>query len=417
MKYKSDFLNFIQDRGILYQCTNIQGLDQFLFQNNYIVAYIGFDCTARSLHIGSLIQIMMLRNLQKFGYKAIILLGGATTKIGDPSGKDKARSILTVEEINSNISNIRKILEKFISVDDVIIVNNLDWLSELKYIDFLCDVGTHFSINRMLTFDSVQNRLSREQNLSFLEFNYMILQAYDFTVLNKQYECRLQIGGSDQWGNIVNGIELAKKLNLPELFGLTTLLLLNSQGNKMGKTESGAIWLDSDMLKPYDYWQYFRNIDDKDVSRFLRLFTDLPIKEIEKLELLQGQEINETKKILATEVTKICHGDIEAENAYLVATSAFEKKDFSLLNDYILQNNQITNGITLVDLLCMTKLESSKSSAKRLIQAGGCKINNHIIHDINYVVDLKTFANNLFFKLSVGKKRYVKVVIPVIDRI
>lgn len=212
-------------------------------------------------------------------------------------------------------------------------------------------------------------------------------------------------------------LSLQKKLNLPELFGLTTPLLLNSQGNKMGKTESGAIWLDSDMLKPYDYWQYFRNIDDKDVSRFLRLFTDLPIKEIEKLELLQGQEINETKKILATEVTKICHGDIEAENAYLAATSAFEKKDFSLLNDYILQNNQITNGITLVDLLCMTKLESSKSSAKRLIQAGGCKINDHIIDDINYVVDLKTFANNLFFKLSVGKKRYVKVVIPVIDKI
>lgn len=408
-KYKSDFLNFIQDRGFLYQCTNIEGLDQFLLQNNYIVAYIGFDCTARSLHIGSLIQIMMLRNLQKFGYKAIILLGGATTKIGDPSGKDKARNILTVEEINSNISNIRKILERFISVDDVIIVNNLDWLSELKYIDFLCDIGIHFSINRMLTFDSVQNRLSREQNLSFLEFNYMILQAYDFTELSKQYECRLQIGGSDQWGNIVNGIELGKKLNLPELFGLTTPLLLNSQGNKMGKTESGAIWLDSDMLKPYNYWQYFRNIDDKDVSRFLRLFTDLSTEEIEKLELLQGEEINETKKILATEITKICHGDIEAENAYLAATAAFEKKDFSLLNDYILQSHQ---AIPLVDLLCITKLESSKSSARRLIQAGGCKIDDNVIYDINYVVDLKTFTSNLFFKLSAGKKRYVKVVLP-----
>lgn len=299
MKHKSEFLNFIQERGYLYQCTNIEGLDQLLSQDNYIIAYIGFDCTAPSLHIGSLIQIMMLRHLQKFGYKPIVLLGGGTTKIGDPSGKDKARSVLPIEDINQNILGIKKTLEKMISFDDgktgAVVVNNADWLDNIKYIDFLRNIGAHFSVNRMLGFDSVKTRLDREQNLSFLEFNYMLLQAYDFVELNKKYGCRLQIGGSDQWGNIVNGIELGKKLNLSELFGLTTPLLLNAQGKKMGKTESGAIWLDGSMLNPYDYWQYFRNVDDRDVGRFLRLFTDLSIDEIKKLESLKDQETNEAK--------------------------------------------------------------------------------------------------------------------------
>ncbi len=319
MEHKSEFLDFIRERGYLYQCTNIEGLDQLLSQNNYIVAYIGFDCTAPSLHVGHLIQVMMLRHLQKFSYKPIILLGGGTTKIGDPSFKDKKRSILPIENIKQNTSDIRKILEKMVSFNDsktgAVIVNNADWLDSIKYIDFLCDIGAYFSVNRMLNFDSIRIRLDKEQNLSFSEFNYMLLQAYDFVELNKKYNCRLQIGGSDQWGNIVNGIELGKKLNLPELFGLTTPLLLNSQGVKMGTTKSGAVWLDDNMLKPYDYWQYFRNVDDQDIGRFLRLLTDIPIDEIKKLESLKGKEINEAKKVLATEAVKICHGEKEAELA------------------------------------------------------------------------------------------------------
>jgi len=415
MKHKSEFLNFIQERGYLYQCTNIDRLDQLLSQDNYIIAYIGFDCTAPSLHIGSLIQIMMLRHLQKFGYKPIVLLGGGTTKIGDPSGKDKARSVLPIEDINQNIFGIKKTLEKMISFDygktGAIIVNNADWLDNIKYIDFLRDIGTHFSVNRMLGFDSVKIRLDREQNLSFLEFNYMLLQAYDFVELNKKYGCCLQIGGSDQWGNIVNGIELGKKLNLPELFGLTTPLLLNAQGKKMGKTESGAVWLDGSMLNSYDYWQYFRDVDDQDVGRFLRLFTDLPIDEIKKLESLKDQEINEAKKVLATEVTRICHGDKEAEIARLTAISAFENQDSSLLSGYTLTREQVTNGILLIDLLHDTGFEPSKGAAKRLIQGNGCKVNDNTINDVNYTINSETFKGQTFIKLSAGKKRHIRVMV------
>ncbi|NSM56455.1 tyrosine--tRNA ligase [Wolbachia endosymbiont of Atemnus politus] len=415
MKHKSEFLSFIQERGYLYQCTNIEGLDQLLLQNNYIVAYIGFDCTAPSLHAGHLIQIMMLRHLQKFGYKPIVLLGGGTTKIGDPSFKDKARSILPIENIKQNTSGIKRILEKMVSFDDgktgAVIVNNADWLDNIKYIDFLCDIGAHFSVNRMLSFDSVKIRLDREQNLSFLEFNYMLLQAYDFVELNKRYGCRLQIGGSDQWGNIVNGMELGKKLNLPELFGLTAPLLLNAQGVKMGKTESGAIWLDGSMLKPYDYWQYFRNVDDQDVGRFLRLLTDVSIDEIKKLESLKDQEINEAKKVLATEVTKICHGDKEAELAQSAAVSAFENEDSSLLPDYIITKEQVANGISLIDLLHDTSLEPSKGAAKRLIQGNGCKVDDNTISDVNYIINSESFKDQPFIKLSAGKKRHIKVVV------
>lgn len=415
MKHKSEFLNFIQERGYLYQCTNIDRLDQLLSQDNYIIAYIGFDCTAPSLHIGSLIQIMMLRHLQKFGYKPIILLGGGTTKIGDPSGKDKARSVLPIEDINQNILGIKKTLEKMISFDDgktgAVVVNNADWLDNIKYIDFLRDIGAHFSVNRMLSFDSVKTRLDREQNLSFLEFNYMLLQAYDFVELNKKYGCRLQIGGSDQWGNIVNGIELGKKLNLSELFGLTTPLLLNARGKKMGKTESGAVWLDGGMLKPYDYWQYFRNVDDQDVGRFLRLFTDLPIDKIKKLESLKDQEINEAKKVLATEVTKICHGFKEAELARSAAISAFENEDSSLLSGYTITKEQIANGIPLIDLLHDTGFEPSKGAAKRLIQGNGCKVNDNTINDVNYTINSESFEGQPFIKLSAGKKRHIKVVL------
>ncbi|WP_265032268.1 tyrosine--tRNA ligase [Wolbachia endosymbiont (group B) of Apotomis turbidana] len=415
MKHKSEFLNFIQERGYLYQCTNIDRLEQLLSQDNYIIAYIGFDCTAPSLHIGNLIQIMMLRHLQKFGYKPIILLGGGTTKIGDPSGKDKARSVLPIEDINQNILGIKKTLEKMISFDygktGAIIVNNADWLDNIKYIDFLRDIGTHFSVNRMLGFDSVKIRLDREQNLSFLEFNYMLLQAYDFVELNKKYGCRLQIGGSDQWGNIVNGIELGKKLNLPELFGLTTPLLLNVQGKKMGKTESGAVWLDGSMLKPYDYWQYFRNVDDQDVGRFLRLFTDLPTDKIKKLESLKDQEINEAKKVLATEVTRICHGDKEAETARLTAISAFENEDSSLLSGYTITREQVANGILLIDLLHDTGFEPSKGAAKRLIQGNGCKVNDNTINDVNYIINSESFKDQSFIKLSAGKKRHIKILV------
>ncbi|NUY39352.1 tyrosine--tRNA ligase [Wolbachia endosymbiont of Litomosoides brasiliensis] len=415
MKYKSEFLNLIQERGYLYQCTNIEGLDQLLLQNNYVVAYIGFDCTTSSLHIGNLIQIMMLRHLQKFGYKPIVLLGGGTTKIGDPSGKDKARSVLPIEDINQNISGIKKVLEKMVSFNDgktgAIIVNNADWLDSIKYIDFLRGTGVHFSVNRMLSFDSVKTRLDREQNLSFLEFNYMLLQAYDFAELNKKYDCRLQIGGSDQWGNIVSGIELGKKLNLPELFGLTTPLLLSAQGKKMGKTESGAVWLDGDMLKPYDYWQYFRNINDQDIGRFLRFFTDLPIDEIKELESLKNQEINEAKKILATEVTKICHGDKETELAQSAAVSVFENEDSLLLPDYTITREQVADGISLVDLLHDIGLEPSKGAAKRLIYGNGCKVNNNTINDVNYVINSKSFKDQSFIKLSAGKKRHIKVMV------
>ncbi|BAO99842.1 tyrosine--tRNA ligase [Wolbachia endosymbiont of Cimex lectularius] len=415
MKHKSEFLNFIQERGYLYQCTDAEGLDRLLSQNNHIIAYIGFDCTAPSLHAGHLIQIMMLRHLQKFDYKPIVLLGGGTTKIGDPSGKDKARSVLPIKDINQNISGIKKTLEKMISFNDgktgAIVVNNADWLDSIKYIDFLRNVGVHFSVNRMLSLDSVKIRLDREQNLSFLEFNYMLLQAYDFVELNKKYGCCLQIGGSDQWGNIVNGIELGKRLNLPELFGLTAPLLLNAQGKKMGKTENGAIWLDGSMLKPYDYWQYFRNVDDQDVGHFLRLFTDLPIDEIKKLESLKDQEINEAKKVLATEVTKICHGEKEAEIARSAAVLAFENEDSSLLPDYIITKEQVANGIPLVDLLHNTSLEPSKGAAKRLIQGNGCKVNDNTINDVNYIINFESFKGQPFMKLSAGKKRHIKVVV------
>lgn len=412
---KSDFLNSLQERGYIYDCTNIEGLDEVLLKNKHIVGYIGFDCTAENLHIGSLIQIMIIRNLQKFGYKPIVLLGGATTKIGDPSGKDKVRSILSVEDIGKNIIGIKKTLEQFISFgegkSDAIIVNNADWFDELGYIDFLRSIGAHFSVNRMLTFDSVKNRLEREQNLSFLEFNYLLLQAYDFVKLNKCYGCTLQVGGSDQWGNIVSGVDLGQKIDIPGLFGLTTPLLLNSQGRKMGKTEKGAVWLDSQSLKPYEYWQYFRNIEDRDVGRFLKLFTDLSMSEIQKLESLQDKEINEAKKILATEVTKICHGNEEAEYAKLKAISTFEDKDNVLLDNFTLTKEQIVNGITLKDLLCNTNLQESKSKSKHLISSGGCKINDSTVYNENYVVSLKDFGDKQFIKLSSGTKHHVKVIL------
>ncbi|WP_339045887.1 tyrosine--tRNA ligase [Candidatus Mesenet endosymbiont of Agriotes lineatus] len=409
---RSGFLNFIKDRGYLYQCTNLEGLDK-LMSSSTVVAYIGFDCTAPSLHIGSLIQIMMLRHLQQFGHKAIILLGGGTTKIGDPTGKDKAREILDKNTISSNISRIKKTLEKFISLEGAILVNNADWLNSLKYIDFLRDVGIHFSINRMLNFESVKTRLEREQSLSFLEFNYMLLQAYDFVELSRNYGCRLQIGGSDQWGNIVNGIELGNKLNMPELFGLTTPLITTTAGKKMGKTAEGkTIWLDSEMCSPYDYWQYFRNIEDNNLGYFLRLFTELSLDKIKKLESLIGQEINEAKKALATGATKICHGEDAAKDAERAAVANFENKDSSLLPSVYIEKQKIGDvGISAVELLHITDLVDSKGAAKRFIEGGGCRINDKIISNLNQLVTLKDFDASGFIKLSVGKKRHIRVIL------
>lgn len=390
----SHFLNIAKERGYFYQCTNIEGLSKLL-SSNKITAYIGFDCTARSLHIGSLVQIMILRLLQNTGHKVIVLLGGGTSKIGDPSGKDKARSILSNDIIEENKSGIISTLSKFIDCDKAIIVDNNEWLRDLSYIKFLRDIGRHFSINRMLEVESVKSRLGREQNLSFLEFNYMLLQAYDFSELYQRYGCRLQLGGSDQWGNIVSGIELGKRLRNPEFFGLTSPLITTEDGRKMGKTAGKAIWLTKELLSPYDYWQYFRNVRDNDVGRFLRLFTDLPIKEITVLEYLEGKEINEAKKILATEVTRICHGEKEATEAVKAAAAEFEHKDGSLLPTFNVNNDRIS----LCKLITKIGFANSNAESKRLIIARAVKVSDITITDPNYVVKQGDV------KISVGKKR------------
>ncbi|GAT77893.1 tyrosyl-tRNA synthetase [Ehrlichia ruminantium] len=414
MKLKSDFLGLLYSRGYFNQCTDLVKLDQ-LMSKECVIAYIGFDCTARSLHIGSLMQIMILRYLQKCGHKPIVLLGNGTTKIGDPSGKDKSRIVLSNSDIQENTLGIRKVLEKFIvcgdGVSDALLVYNAEWLDKLNYIDFLRNIGRHFSVNNMLTFDSVKLRLEREQNLSFLEFNYMLLQAYDFIELNQRYNCLLQIGGSDQWGNIVNGVELGRKLKLPQLFGLTTHLLLTNTGEKMGKTANGAVWLDGEMYSPADYWQYFRNVKDEDVGRFLRLFTELPLTEIEKLENLKSYEINEAKKILATEATRICHGEKIAQDIAYDALKVFECNDHSGLPVFYVCKSEIELGLSVVKLLQVSGMEKSNSSAKRLINDKGCKINDIIILDVNYKLSLQDFCGMSYIKLSCGKKRHLKVVL------
>lgn len=420
MNLKSEFLQEFNSRGYYSQCTNVAKLDEILSQKK-ITAYIGFDCTAKSLHAGSLIQIMILRLLQKHGHVPIILLGGGTTKVGDPSGKDKARQVLSQQNINENLLGIKKTLEKFISFDGeskAIIVDNGQWLNNLNYIDFLCNVGSHFSINRMLSFESVKSRLEREQPLSFLEFNYMILQAYDFIELHKKFNCILQIGGSDQWGNIVNGIELWRRINFndnkknnlnsdhsDEIFGLTSPLLTTSDGKKMGKTSDGAIWLDSEMFKPFDYFQYFRNVDDKDVIRFLKLFTDLKISEIEKLQKLKDQEINQAKEVLAFEATKICHGEKIAKEILQKTHEIFLNKNSDLFEEIQVTFND-QNSKKLVDIIFESKITESKSDAKRLIEGKAVKINNQLVEDINHII---SSDNN--FELSIGKKKFYKIII------
>ena len=403
------FLKEFKDSGFFYQCTSENELSSLLDKES-IKAYIGFDCTAESLHVGSLLQIMCLRLLQKHGHQPIVLLGGGTTRIGDPSGKDKTRKILSEDEIEKNIKNIEKILKNFLDVADEktkpIFVNNYTWLKDLNYISFLRDIGKHFTINKMLTFDSVKTRLEREQSLSYMEFNYMILQAYDFLELNKKENCVLQIGGSDQWGNIVNGVELIKRYSNNQAFGLTTPLITLASGAKMGKTESGAIWLDKKFLSAYDYWQFWRNTDDRDVLKFLNIFTDLNIAEIKNLE---NNNINDLKILLANKATEMLHGKDEAINAENIAKETFsENSSGSNLPTININNSQLENNLTIVDIVILSKLENSKSEIRRLIKGSAIKINNEIINDEKLLIDKKYFKDN-YLKLSVGKKRHIKI--------
>ena len=404
------FLKEFTERGYFFQCTNEQDLSKLL-DNSKIKGYIGFDCTAQSLHVGSLLQIMCLKLLQKHGHQPIVLLGGGTTRIGDPSGKDKTRAILDEKTIEKNILNIKKIFKTFLDSKNKntkpIFVNNYKWLKELNYISFLRDIGKHFTINKMLSFDSVKLRLEREQSLSYMEFNYMILQAYDFLELNNKENCLLQIGGSDQWGNIVNGVDLIKRYSNNQAYGLTTPLITLSSGAKMGKTESGAIWLDKKLLSPYDYWQFWRNTDDKDVLKFLKIFTDIELLEIEKI---KNKNINELKILLANLCTEMLHGDKEAKLSEKTAKKTFEEKSLGLgLPVVKINQNQIDQKINIINLIVLSKLETSKSEIRRIINNNGVKINNAIINDEKFLITNNLFDNEKKLKLSLGKKRHVKV--------
>ena len=403
------FLKEFKDRGYFYQCTNENELSK-LINKEKIKGYIGFDCTAESLHVGSLLQIMCLRLLQKYGHRPIVLLGGGTTRIGDPSGKDKTRRILTEKEIDKNTKNIEKILKKFLKNNDPktkpIFVNNYSWLKNLNYISFLREIGKHFTINKMLTFESVKTRLDREQSLSYMEFNYMILQAYDFLELNKKENCSLQIGGSDQWGNIVNGTELIKRYSSKQAYGLTTPLITLSSGAKMGKTESGAIWLDEKLLSSYDYWQFWRNIDDRDVIKFLKMFTDLDIEEIDKM---KDEDINKLKIKLANETTTMLHGLKAAKSSEQAAKEAFSGISLgSNLPSIKIKKTDIENKMSIIDLVILSKLENSKSEIRRLIKGNAIKLNDEIISQENLIISYELFRQN-YLKLSVGKKRHLKI--------
>ena len=404
------FLKEFTERGYFFQCTNEQDLSKLL-DNSKIKGYIGFDCTAESLHVGSLLQIMCLRLLQKHGHQPIVLLGGGTTRIGDPSGKDKTRAILDEKTIEKNILNIKKIFKTFLDSKNKntkpIFVNNYKWLKELNYISFLRDIGKHFTINKMLSFDSVKLRLEREQSLSYMEFNYMILQAYDFLELNNKEKCLLQIGGSDQWGNIVNGVDLIKRYSNNQAYGLTTPLITLSSGAKMGKTESGAIWLDKKLLSPYDYWQFWRNTDDKDVLKFLRIFTNIELQEIEKI---KNKNINELKILLANLCTEMLHGDKQSKLSEETAKKTFEEKSTgSGLPLIKINQNQIDQKIDIINLIVLSKLETSKSEIRRIINNNGVKINNAIVNDNKFLIKNNLFNNEKTLKLSLGKKRHVKV--------
>ena len=403
------FLIEFKERGFFYQCTGEENLSQLLDKEK-INAYIGFDCTAESLHVGSLLQIICLRLLQKHGHRPIVLLGGGTTRIGDPSGKDKTRIVLSESEIEKNINNIERILKNFLDDDNPktkpIFVNNYTWLKNLNYISFLRDIGKHFTINKMLSFDSVKTRLEREQSLSYMEFNYMILQAYDFLELNKKENCMLQIGGSDQWGNIVNGVDLIKRHSNNLAYGLTTPLITLASGAKMGKTENGAVWLDKRFLSAYDYWQFWRNIDDGDVLKFIKFFTDMSIDEIEKI---KNNDINKLKILLANKTTSMLHGEKEAKKSEETAKQTFS--DNSLgdnLPSLLINAKQLKDKITFVDLVILSKLENSKSEIRRLIKGNGFRLNNQIITDEKLIITKELFKDGLI-KLSLGKKKHIKV--------
>ncbi len=409
--FKSNFLNTLSERGFLNQCSNYDGLDNLL-HNKKIKAYIGFDCTANSLHIGSLIQIFILKYLQDFGHTPVILLGGGTTLIGDPSGKDEARKMLSTEDINNNLLGIKSVLEKFVSFsvnNKAIMLNNIDWLAKFNYLDFLRDYGKEFTINRMLSFDSVKLRLQREQPLTFLEFNYMLLQAVDYLYLHKNYDVQLQMGGSDQWGNIINGVELIRRVSQGEVYGLTTPLLTKSDGTKMGKTANGAVWLSENMFSSWDFYQFFRNVDDLDVIKFLKLFTTLPLSQINDLAKLKDKEINEAKKILAFEITSIVHSQKSALECQNLAINTFENKTLdSNLPTYFVDEAQLNEGIILANYLTSIGLSSSNSNAKKLIQNNGIKVNDDAIADINYKL-FKANIKNDCIKISLGKKNHILV--------
>ena len=406
---KNNFLSNIISRGYFHQCTDKEQLEKIL-NDGSIKAYIGFDCTAESIHVGSLLQIMVLRLLQKYGHQPIVLLGGGTTLIGDPSGKDATRKILNEKTIKDNIKKIKdtfiKLLDSKNKKTKPIFVNNYDWLSKLKYIDFLRDVGKHFTINKMLSFDSVKLRLEREQSLSYMEFNYMILQAYDFFQLNKQLNCVLQIGGSDQWGNIINGVELIRKINQKESYGLTTPLITLSSGAKMGKTEKGAIWLNEDLLSPYDYWQFWRNSDDADVERFLKFFTEIEISELEKL-IKNEKNINNLKILLANEATSILHGKEAADNAEKTAKDTFEKGGIGKnLPQIKMAKKTIEKGINILDLISSNNIMNSKSEARRAVKDNAIKVNDELISDEKRNIDLKDLTEDNLIKISFGKKKH-----------
>ena len=404
--FKSDFLRSLSERGYIHQITDAEGLDARA-SSGVISAYIGFDATADSLHIGSLVQIMMLRRMQQSGHRPIVLMGGGTTKVGDPSGRDETRQLLTEQQINANITSIRATFGNFLTFDDsatgALMANNDDWLRDLQYIDFLRDVGRHFTINRMLTMDSVRMRLEREQPLTFLEFNYMIMQGYDFVELFKRCGCALQMGGSDQWGNIVQGVELGRRMNEAQLFGLTSPLITTSSGAKMGKTATGAVWLNPNRLSPYDYWQFWRNTEDGDVGRFLRMFTDLPLEEIARLEQLKDAEINVAKEVLATEATRLCHGEAQAREAATTAARAFAGGAAEGLPTFILKAGE---QAPVIDVAIALGMASSKGEARRLIDQGGVRLNDQPVRAATASITEADLDGSGTARLAVGKKRH-----------
>jgi tyrosyl-tRNA synthetase len=427
LSHRSEFVRTVLERGYLHQCTDLDGLDA-LAAEGPITAYVGFDCTAPSLHVGSLVSIMLLRRLQQAGHRPIVLMGGGTTRIGDPSGRDEARKLMTDEEIAANMAGIRQVFRRFLRFrdgpTDAVMVDNAAWLDGLAYIPFLRDYGRHFSVNRMLTFESVRLRLDRQQPLSFLEFNYMVLQAYDFLELARRHGCVLQMGGSDQWGNIVCGVELARRIEARQLFGLTTPLITTASGTKMGKTAAGAVWLSGDMLSPYEYWQFWRNTEDADVGRFLRLFTELPLAEIERLERLEGAELNDAKEILAHEATRLCHGEQAAEEAKRASMSLFPPRVLTPGTGSVeirgcvpiigpktveVPRSELECGLPAFELFRRAGLAASNGEARRLIKGGGARLNDVTIEDETRAVTTADLDADGVIKLSAGKKRHALV--------